>query len=198
MNPNGAEAFPARVRPLLIRRLEEFKKRRNINGDTLRGGGGEEEDAISKKQLLKGDGGGAEEEDKNTQSAHSHHEDDEPVVRVEKLSKVVPLPVSECGVGEKKHKEHKDHDQEKVKDVKPQTENKHEDVNAKHDDDDGGGDDDDYDEIRRLIGPGSPSFRIYCIEAEKKKEEQEREYNTKIIVTILYVQITLFYVKGVS
>ena len=192
MNPNGAEAFPARVRPLLIRRLEEFKKRRNINGDTLRGGGGEEEDAISKKQLLKGDGGGAEEEeDKNTQSAHSHHEDDEPVVRVEKLSKVVPLPVSECGVGEKKHKEHKDHDQEKVKDVKPQTENKLEDANAKHDDDD-------YDEIRWLIGPGSPSFRIYCIEAEKKKEEQEREYNTKRIVTILYVQITLFYVKGVS
>ncbi|XP_061360896.1 uncharacterized protein LOC133304850 [Gastrolobium bilobum] len=124
----GAEVFPARIRPLLRRRIEELRNRKNV-------------DTLSKQQLLK-----------DESSSHENETEDKvetvvQVVAVEKLSKVVPLPVSEEQSNEL---DDNDHDDE-------------------NDDDD---DDADDNETGRLIGDGSPSFRIYCIEANKRKEEQ--------------------------
>lgn len=212
LNSNG-EVVPARIRPLLLRRIEELRKHRN--GASVRGEG-----TLSKKQLLKGD---AAEEDDDYQSSnedgnkhkissketqHATKERSQQtmvrVVTVEKLSKVVPLPDFEYGT-EEHHNKHEDHNQEKVKDVEnkdkvdlatkneeyaycvwPRPENKHEEVNAKHDDDhddhnnsdeeeeDEEEEGEEDDENGRFLGPGSPSFRIY-VKAEKIKEEQ-REY----------------------
>lgn len=175
MNTNG-EVVPARIRPLLRRRIEELRKHKN--GASLGGEG-----TLSKKQLLKGDAA-EEEEDDDDQSSnkdenkhkissketqHTAKEQSQQtlvrVVTVEKLSKVVPLPASEYGT-EEQHNKHEDHSQEKVKDVEnkdkvdlvtdneecayciwpPPKNNKHEEVNDKRDDDHDEKDDDDDDD----------------------------------------------------
>ena len=58
-----------------------------------------------------------------------------------------------------------------------QPEIKHEESNVKNDssdddDEDEDEDEDEEDDIQRLIGPSSPSFKIYCTEADKIKEEE--------------------------
>lgn len=178
LNQNGGgEVLPARIRPLLRQRIEEFRRRRNNNGvvTVTPQGGGELEGAISKEQLLKNDA------DRNSHSFAKNNGIEEtqqqpPKAAVEKLSKVVPLPVSECEKEKEKDFEKK---AEIIKSVAagPHPENK---ANAKHGDDDEkeNEDEEDDNETGRLIGPGSPSFKIYCIEAEKRKKEEDelREY----------------------
>ncbi|TKY73689.1 nucleolin protein [Spatholobus suberectus] len=129
--------------------------------------------------------------------------------RVEKLSKVVPLPVSEPETEEQRNELHNDHDQEKGKDVEKkgevvevktekvksagsQLEIKLEEANAKHgssddeDEDDEEEEEDEDDDIQsgRLIGPGSPSFKIYCIEVDNKKEEELCENENQTIAML--------------
>ncbi|KAJ1417869.1 putative histone-lysine N-methyltransferase SETD1A [Sesbania bispinosa] len=144
-NASGGEVLPAKIHPILRQRIEEFRKRRN--------------GTLSKKELLKDDGVVAvedgnyqsfdenefEETTKNQTMAHG--------ATIENLSKVVPLPISECETKESCN-EHKDHDQEKRKMLK-----------------------------RRmgLIGPGSPSFKIYCTESEEIKEEELSEEQTIVL-----------------
>lgn len=225
LNGDG-EVLPVRLRPLLRQRMEEFRKRRS-NGVSLGVG---EEGGLSKKQLLKDDAA----EDENSQSSDENEIEKKQnvlvrVVVVEKLSKVVPLPDFECMNDELQCRDHKDQEQEKVKDVAkevdikksvPEPEDKFEEVSEKHEEvnyakddeeyaqhkeayakceeesakqkeanakheletakhhsddeenDEEEEDDDDY-EIGRCIGPGSPSFRIYYVEAEKRKQEEK-------------------------
>ncbi|XP_027360051.1 rRNA-processing protein EFG1-like [Abrus precatorius] len=178
LNANGGgEVLPARIRPLLHRRVEELRKRKS--GTNLRGGAAveEEEGTLSKKQLLKHD-------DENFQSFDENETENTRLAEsVEKLSKVVPLPVPECATQEQRDELHSDRElgkkvegelkTEKVKSAGPQTEQ----ANAEHGGDDDDDDEEDEDEIEsgRRIGPGSPSFKIYCVETENNKEQEESD-----------------------
>ena len=187
-NPSGGDVLPARIRPLLRQRIEEFRKRRNAQ----RGDG-----AVSKKELLKDDAGNNDDRSSNVNEVleeTKQHEDEKTTVHVmavEKLSQVAPLPFSECGIEEEEHKGCKDHDLEKCKEIERNVaevkiaaslqENKYEESNEKHDDEDKEEEEEEEDEeedeneIGRLIGPGSPSFRIYYIEATERKEQELRD-----------------------
>jgi hypothetical protein len=189
VNPNGEDVLPARLRPLLRQRIEEFRKRRNARRD----------DAVSKKELLKDDAGNNDDRSSNVnevlEETRQHEEEKTTVhaVTVEKLSQVAPLPVSECGIEEEEHKGSKDHNLEKCKEIERNVaevkiaaslqENKYEESNEKHDDEDKKeeeeeeeeDEEEDENEIGRLIGPGSPSFRIYYIEATERKEQELRD-----------------------
>jgi hypothetical protein len=189
VNPNGEDVLPARLRPLLRQRIEEFRKRRNARRD----------DAVSKKELLKDDAGNNDDRSSNVnevlEETRQHGEEKTTVhaVTVEKLSQVAPLPVSECGIEEEEHKGSKDHNLEKCKEIERNVaevkiaaslqENKYEESNEKHDDEDKKeeeeeeeeDEEEDENEIGRLIGPGSPSFRIYYIEATERKEQELRD-----------------------
>ncbi|KAJ7945662.1 Nuclear polyadenylated RNA-binding protein [Quillaja saponaria] len=215
LNPDG-EMVPARIRPLLKRRFEELRRRKN--GVSLHGGDG----TLSKKELLKD----AVEDDESSPTQSLHEKDgnvtslpkpkengeskEETVVvmvRVpaEKSSKVVPVPDSESesensvelndrkreieldvkanddkkvGVMEKTEAMVKTEEveavAEKTRDVK-----KTEERQAEHDHHEGEADDekqededDNHGENGRqkpdpnwLLCPGSPSFRVYCIES---------------------------------
>jgi len=181
VNPNGGDVLPARLRPLLRQRLEEFRKRRKAQGG---------DGIVYKKELLKDDAGNNDDRPTNVNEVlqeTQQHEEEKTIVHavaVEKLSQVAPLPVSECGIEEEEHKGHKDHDLEKCKEIERNVvevkiaaslqENKYEESNEKHDDEDEE-EEEDEDEIGRLVGPGSPSFRIYYIEATERKEQELRD-----------------------
>jgi len=54
--------------------------------------------------------------------------------------------------------------------------------NGENDDNDS--DDDDDDEVERFLYRGSPSFRIYCTEADTRKEEKEEECKSSTVVVM--------------
>lgn len=56
--------------------------------------------------------------------------------------------------------------------------------NDDNDNDDDDDDDDDDDEVGRFLYQGSPSFRIYCTEADTRKEEEEEECKSSNIVVM--------------
>lgn len=204
-NAGEAVVVPPKIRPILIRRFEELKKRKGAAKLQVEG-------TLSKKQLLKED---TEEDDSTSQSSHetcretkkenkvstgetqqAKEETEARVMTPEKLSRVVPLPNSECEAEEEKDpnkggnieqdNKHSDHDdQEKIIQVEPKAKTKvkteekettepkqeiEQHADAKGDDDDDS-DNDDSEEFSTFL-PGSPSFRIYCIEAEKRQEEE--------------------------
>lgn len=129
-NPNGGDVLPPRIRPLLRQRIEEFRRRRNARGG--------EDGALSKKQLLKDVDNDYDRNSYNPSTDLANEISKENQTAIEKLSQVVPLPVSECGI-------------------------------ERHDQDED--EDEDEEDKSRLIGPRSPSFKIYCIENEEKIEE---------------------------
>ncbi|GAU38104.1 hypothetical protein TSUD_317910 [Trifolium subterraneum] len=175
VSQSGGDTLPAKFRPLLRQRIEEFRNRRNAR---------REESAVSKKELLKDDDVYSNARSSNANDILEEtqpHKDEKTTVPVEKLSQVAPLPVYENGNKKEKeeHKVHKDHDQEKNdKDIEKKIaaiksallleENKHDNEEKQEDEDK----DEDEDDIGRLLGPRSPSFRIYCIEAEERKEQE--------------------------
>ncbi|CAL0305195.1 unnamed protein product [Lupinus luteus] len=166
LNASGELEVPPKIRPLLLRRIEELRKHKN-------GGGGEEEGAMSKMHLLNDDTiveGQSFSEDENDNIVlpmGTQPNKEQNMVHVDKLSKVVPLPVSEY---EEQHNKHKDRSQEKVKHVENNG-----DVDLDNDDSD---EDDEEEEVEnnkgRILGRGSPSFKIY-IEPKKIIKEKERE-----------------------
>ncbi|CAK8568085.1 unnamed protein product [Lathyrus sativus] len=193
INSNGGDVLPAKIRPLLGQKIEEFKKRRsNVQ---------EEDTELSKKQLLKDNDGTSHEQssDQNEVSKETQLKKEQPTVvravAVEKLSQVVPLPVSGCGEKKEKEdeeqKEQKDHDGKIDKDV--ETKNAkvkselsvQENIHEKHDmedeereeEEEDEDEDEDKDDIGRRIGPGSPSFKIYCVESDEKKEQELNDTN---------------------
>lgn len=197
-NAVEGEGLPAKIRPMLVSRYEEFRKRRN------------RETTLSKKNLLN-------EKDDNSQSSHRTEEENkvssskeieppkeetvERVITAEKLSRVVPVPNSECENVEETHP-NKDNIEQVIKYMDPSQdvfnravemaeaevkteeektaelveetkEEKKQKVDAKGDDHhEDSGDEDESEKVGRFLCPGSPSFRIYCIEAEKRNEEE--------------------------
>lgn len=130
------EAVPPRLRPLLRRRLEEIKKRRQTT--TLKG------DAISRKELLKN-----EVEDDDHSPVHSLPDNNETKSSSSRdgsirSAKVAPAP-EEC--------------QEEAVNW----------VDVEGEDDEGDGED------GRRIAPGSPSFRVYCVESSESDKEDFKD-----------------------
>ena len=172
LNAEGS-AVPPKTRPLLVRRYEELRKRK-VNSDNL-----------SKKQSLKI----YSVEDDNSSKSHSRDQSvDETVVIVTVQTLAVPLPETEnqrdCNIGsmeqEKEHDriEKVKHDDDKLAEAiiqieeKKTAENEHqleEIVAGKNDGDDEG--EDKEEEVGRLEYPGSPSFKIYCVEPQTKLED---------------------------
>ncbi|KAK7358685.1 hypothetical protein VNO77_00623 [Canavalia gladiata] len=202
LNSGDGNAVPPKIRPVLTGRLEDFKKRRNGEGalskkqllnETDEEDGishssqeTETEDKVSSKEIKS-----PKKEEMVVRSTPT----------TEKLSRVVPMPNVECEIGENNtnkgnvEQANKDVDPNKDKvvhivkmdeaDVKteqgkaaePVEEPKKENYQApaKGDDNTDDNDSDDDDERGKFNGflcPGSPSFRIYCIEADKRKEEE--------------------------
>ncbi|RDX71799.1 hypothetical protein CR513_48799, partial [Mucuna pruriens] len=170
---NAAEG-ETKSRPMSVGRFEEFIKRK---------------ETPSKKKLLKD----ADEETDNSLSSRqteTEYKFSSPrviqppkegttvvqAITAEKLSRVVPMPNSECKIVENNHlrninKVNKDMDPNHM--VKTEERTKEQQVSAKGDDhDDDSDDEDESEQIGRLICPGSPSFRIYCIQAEKINDEK--------------------------
>ncbi|OIW00245.1 hypothetical protein TanjilG_27496 [Lupinus angustifolius] len=211
LNAGEEVVVPVKIRPLLLRRFEEFRKHRN--GGTLK-----IEGTLSKKELLKDNPG---EEDGNSQTSHEHETEIQEkynekehikeeimvlrVISIEKISRVVPLPNTECECKckcetqeeKEENKEEKDtnterDNQEKVFHVNDvvevhedeKTRENEEELDAKSDTESSDDDDDDEEseEHGRLDYPGSPSFRIYCIETENRKEGKEECKNETIVV----------------
>ncbi|PNY02673.1 hypothetical protein L195_g025991 [Trifolium pratense] len=177
INQSGSgDALPAKFRPLLRQRIEEFRNRRNAR---------REESAMSKKELLKDDDRSSNARSSNANETLEEtrlHKDEKTTtcVLVEKLSQVAPLLVYESRNGkeeeEEERKGHKDHVEKKIAAIKSallEDENKHDDENEDEDENE--------DDIGRLIGPRSPSFRIYCIEAEERKEKELCDTDTHVV-----------------
>ncbi|KAE9610164.1 hypothetical protein Lal_00006817 [Lupinus albus] len=206
LNAGEEVVVPVKIRPLLLRRFEEFRKHRN--GGTLK-----IEGTLSKKELLKDNPG---EEDGNSQTSHENETEIQEknnerehvkeeimvlrVISIEKISRVVPLPNIECECKckcetQEENKEEKstntEHDnQEKVFHVNDvvevhedaKTKENEQEVDAKSDNESSDDDDDESEEHGRLDYPGSPSFRIYCIETESRKDEEKESKNETVVV----------------
>ncbi|XP_058783211.1 uncharacterized protein LOC131657877 [Vicia villosa] len=183
INPNGGDVLPAKIRPLLGQRFEEFRKRRN-NVQA-------EDNELSKKQLLKDNDGGSDGKcsDQNEVSEETQPQKEQQTiihaVAIDKLSQVVPLPVSECENKEEKKEKKEEGPKGPIdKDVEKTTTevNIGLSMQEKHDKDEGESkeeeeeeeEDEDEDDGRR-IGPGSPSFKIYCVASNKKKEQESHD-----------------------
>ncbi|CAL0330075.1 unnamed protein product [Lupinus luteus] len=208
INAGGEVVIPVKIRPLLLSRFEEFRKGRN--GDTLKIEGTLSRKQLLKDGHEEEDGGSQNsfENEKQTQDKEKEKEqvkDETMVVRVisiDKISRVVPLPDCECECETNKEKEKKEnnteqdnqekvfHVDEVVEEHEEENTRENEQADAKSDnetsDDDGDNetsdDDDEGEEHGRLVYPRSPSFRIYCIETENKRDEKEGSKNETVVV----------------
>ncbi|KAL1218821.1 hypothetical protein V5N11_033093 [Cardamine amara subsp. amara] len=195
----GVVPLPAGIRPLLRRRLEEMKKRSHAS--VLKGN-----QTLSKKELLRHgsseDGEETEENDGSLKSsakvapAPDHNVEEKKEVIYEKVTSRDDVEEvtkqEEEEVVKKQEEVHHHHDQEVVK--KQEEENHHGDdvddvaINGvNHDDNEGRMSN--FDE--RMIGPGSPSFRVYCIDVpydddddeEKDGEDTRKSMETESVIT---------------
>ncbi|CAA7052705.1 unnamed protein product [Microthlaspi erraticum] len=191
-NEGGVVPLPSGIRPLLRRRLEEIKKRSHAS--VLKGN-----QTQSKKELLKhGSEDGEETEENDVDSLKSsakvapapvqHVEEKKEVIYekvpsrddVEEVKKEEEVVKKEEEVVKKQEEEnHHDVDDDKVIDVKKEGDDvinhdeamnkKEEDVGADHDE----GKMNNFDE--RMICPGSPSFRVYCIDVPSSDDDDEEK-----------------------
>lgn len=184
LNAAKVEGVPAKI----VAKFEDFKKQRNA------------ESTLSKKELLKHEDEEDSNSQSLPQNDSGHkvsssHEIQKPreemvakSTAAEKLSRVAPVPNSEGKIMEENHP-YKDNTEQVNRDMDPYqdklthvvtmvvAEVKAEEENSakpegeprKEKDEEVGAKDDDED---RLLRPGSPSFRIYCIESEKIKESE--------------------------
>ncbi|KAK7399265.1 hypothetical protein VNO78_10445 [Psophocarpus tetragonolobus] len=152
----GGKVVPTKLGPMLVARIDDFKNRMN---------GGEGEPTLSKKMLLK-------DVDLNSQSSPPSQELLSPFITTEKLSRVVPMPNSHCPNVEDNRPNNPAIQTPKAEDKKTA-----EPVNEEADAD-ADADDSDSEEVGSFLCPGSPSFRIYCVEADNNNEEQ---YNPSTI-----------------
>ncbi|XP_056861728.1 nuclear polyadenylated RNA-binding protein 3-like isoform X2 [Raphanus sativus] len=168
----GVVPLPEGIRPLLRRRLEEMKKRSHAS--VLKGS-----QTQSKKELLRHgsseDGEEAEESDDSLKlsakvaPAPDHHVEEKKEVIYEKVSSIKDVKEGEEVVKKQ---------DEKIDGL----------ISVKKERNDGGHDediivknqgDDDHDEGRmsnfdeRMICPGSPSFRVYCINVTSSDDDDD-------------------------
>ncbi|KAK4256883.1 hypothetical protein QN277_006548 [Acacia crassicarpa] len=186
---NSAEGLvPEKIRPLLFRRYEELKKRRQGPAAAM-----QRETTLSKKNLLKAD------EDINSNNSSDGAEAEyKPAVispmKVEATNKVAPLPLEsgsehETSTDTENHKGNTEQQKlpEKEKDATGEEKNtkeaeetvaeKNEDeqLEEKSDDDEDGDDDDDFGFGDITLCPASPSFRIYCLPPQNNKDESKSQ-----------------------
>ena len=188
----GVVPLPAGIRPLLRRRLEEMKKRSHAS--VLKGN-----QTLSKKELLRHGSSevddGEEMEEKHDSLKLSakvspvpdHHVEEKKEVIYEKIS-------SRDGIKEVKKQDEDNHHHDFVDDVamnvnkegdNGSNHNEHDKViNDKKDKDDSV----DHDEGRmsnfdeRMICPGSPSFRVYCIDVASDDDKEGKPYVLKFVL----------------
>ena len=192
LNSSEEESVPIKVHTTLLGRFEEYRKQRNA------------ESTLSKKQLLTE----AEEEDGSTSNisqSSSHGTNATECHKVLDSTVVVPTENSECETTEETidmkkdidlRQENTDHSNEKVEaeikteegNIEKIVEEVKEEKSGENDDNDSDNNDDESEEHGRIICPGSPSFRIYCIEADKriaelqeKGDEEEGKSQTTIL-----------------
>ncbi|XP_019436380.1 PREDICTED: pre-mRNA-splicing factor CWC15-like [Lupinus angustifolius] len=203
LNAGEGVVVPVKSNPL-FRRFEEFRKRRN--GSTLKLEGTLSQDSPKKEG---GNSQTTHENETETHDMDNKKEKEQVkeeimivrVISIEKFSRVVPLSNTECKCKCKtdKEKEEKEinteqdnqetvfhvHAVAEVHEENNTIEKDKQEVDAKSDneksDDEDNDDDDERDDNGRLVYPRSPSFRIYCIETESKKEEEEKESKNESI-----------------
>ncbi|KAF1867117.1 hypothetical protein Lal_00049545 [Lupinus albus] len=200
LNAGEGVVVPVKTNPLL-RRFEEFRKHRN--GSTLKLEGTLSQDSPKKEG---GTSQTTHENETETQDMDNKKEMEQVkeeimivrVISIEKFSRMIPLFNTECKCKCKidMEKEEKEINTEKdnletvfhvdaVAEVheEKKTENNKQEVEAKGDNEKSD-DEDDYneDDSEMLLYPRSPSFRIYCIETQSKKEEEEKESKNESIV----------------
>lgn len=202
-NEGGVVPLPAGIRPLLRRRLEEMKKRSHAS--VLKGN-----QTQSKKELLRHgsseDGEETEENDvdslkssaKVAPAPDQHVEEKKEVIyeKVPSRDDVEEVKKEEEVVKKQEEKNHHDVDDDKVIDVKKEGDDvinhdeamtnvrKEEDVGADHDE----GKMSNFDE--RMICPGSPSFRVYCIDVPSSDDDDEGTlYAFNKILSYIYIEI---------
>ncbi|KAI9079684.1 hypothetical protein K1719_038305 [Acacia pycnantha] len=181
---NSAEqVVPEKIRPLLFRRYEELKKRRQRPAAAM-----QRETTLSKKNLLKAD------EDINSNNSLDEAEAEyKPAVispmKVEATNKVAPLPL-ELGSEHENSTDTENHNGNTKQQTQPEKEkdatgeekdtkeaeetvaekNEDEQLEEKSDDDDS---DDDFGFGDIPVCPASPSFRIYCLPPQNDKDESK-------------------------
>jgi hypothetical protein len=200
------ETISTKIRPTLLGRFEEFIKRRNVESSPSKKKllkDAEEEDGSS--DVTKPCSHEINETEDHKVSVSTKEETTVPLETEEKISRVVPMENSECQAMEEKVNINKDIDlsedkvihanenveteiktEEKIIEEiveKVKKEKELQEVNAKNDDNDS--DDEGTAELGRYLCPGSPSFRIYCIEADKRKAEEEKEEEKRKSPTIV-------------
>lgn len=169
LNGKGGEVLPARVRS----RVEELRRktdRKELNFDGSVDGGNSQ---------------GCE-ENKGLDSNKGSLNDIQQAKRVEKISKVVPLLVSEPKENSELYNKEKwrevEKKDEKVKSAWLQDEEDDEDI-----------------ESGRTIGPSSPSFKIYCREPNNKVENFPESQDLGTILCLLsYYTFWQFLSKSIA
>ena len=187
----GVVPLPEGIRPLLRRRLEEMKKRSHAS--VLKGN-----QTQSTKELLRHgsseDGEEAEENDDSLKlsakvaPAPDHHVEDKKEVIYEKISSIKNVKEGEKVVKKQ---------DEKIDDViSIKKEGNDEDIIVKKQGDDGL-DHDDHDEGRmsnfdeRMICPGSPSFRVYCLNVTSSDDDDDDDKG-KLYTFVYYIYIITY------
>ncbi|CAH8374847.1 unnamed protein product [Eruca vesicaria subsp. sativa] len=188
----GVVPLPAGIRPLLRRRLEEMKKRSHAN--VLKG-----KNTLSKTELLRHDPSeDGDEKEENVDSlklsakvtpAPDHHMEEKKGVIYEKISSIDEVKEEQEVVTKQ---DEKNDDVINVKKEGNDGINHDEVIIAKTEGDDGVAHDDcinldeviiakqegdngvDHDE-GRMICPGSPSFKVYCIDVASDDDEEEKD-----------------------
>ena len=177
-NEGGVVPLPEGIRPLLRRRLEEMKKRSHAS--VLKGS-----QTLSKKELLRHgsseDGEEAEENDDSLKlsskvaPAPDHHVEDKKEVIYEKISSTNGVKEGEAVA---KKQDEKIDDAISIK--KEGNDDGHDEdiiVNNQGDDDHDEGRMSNFDE--RMICPGSPSFRVYCINVTSSDDDDDDDADDK-------------------
>ncbi|XP_047167365.1 uncharacterized protein LOC124836281 [Vigna umbellata] len=192
LNAAKGEGVPAKVIPKVVAKFEDFKKQRNAESTLSKKELLKHDDAEDSNSQSSPENDSGHKVSSSQEIQKPREEMVTKVTAAEKLSRVAPVPNSEGRIMEENHPNKDNTEQvnrdmdsyqdklnhvvtmvvaevkaEEEKSAKPEGEprkEKDEQLGAKGDDD---SDDED-----RLIRPGSPSFRIYCIESEKIKESE--------------------------
>ncbi|CAL5214720.1 unnamed protein product [Lathyrus oleraceus] len=199
------ESIPNKIRSTIIERFEDFKKNRNAEPTLSKKQllkNGEEKDGGS--SVFRSTSHKTNETEDCNVSVSTKEETMVPLTTTENISRIVPVENIECKTIEKVNiKNEIDQSKDKeirvnvkdgeeietkeeiieriLKEVKKEQEQE---VSAKSEENDGDDNDDDEEtDIGRYLCPGSPSFRIYCIEAddEKKTQDEEDEEEQEVI-----------------
>ncbi|CAI8619324.1 unnamed protein product [Vicia faba] len=193
------ESIPNKVRSTIIGRFEDFRKQRNcestLSKKKLLKNGEEEDDdsSVSRSSVNE-----TNETKDGKVSISTKEKTTVPLTTTENISRVVPVENIKCKTTEEKVNIKNEIDVSKDKDIRANVKDEEEikrkeesikrlveevekeqeqEASAKCEmsDDNDHEDDDDERELGRFLCPRSPSFRIYCIEADERKTQEKEE-----------------------